>query len=284
MIKNSIKKNVILSPVVKWVGGKRQLLGDIIPLIPQNFSTYVEPFIGGGAVLFDIQPKKAIINDFNYELINIYKVIKDNPNELISELERHERFNSEEYFYEIRALDRKEKYNEMTEIEKAARIIYLNKTCFNGLFRVNQAGQFNSPYGKYKNPNIINKPVVLAMSKYFNENNINIISGDYKQALKNLRKGAFVYFDPPYMPISSSSSFTGYTENGFGKEQQIELKKECDKLNSKGIKFLLSNSDHPFIRDLYKEYEIITVKAKRSINSNGNKRGEINEILVRNYS
>ncbi|HEN0363672.1 MULTISPECIES: DNA adenine methylase [Bacillota] len=283
MTKNSRKKNIVLSPVVKWVGGKRQLLSDIVPLIPKNFSTYVEPFVGGGAVIFDIQPKKAIINDFNSELINIYKVIKEKPQELILALENHERLNSEEYFYEVRALDRNENYNRMTDIEKASRIIYLNKTCFNGLFRVNQAGQFNSPYGKYKNPNIVNMPVVLAMSKYFNENNIKIIDGDYKNALKNLRKGAFVYFDPPYMPISSSSSFTGYTENGFDKKQQIELKKECDKLNVKGIKFLLSNSDHPFIRELYQDYEIITVKAKRSINSNGNKRGEINELLVRNY-
>lgn len=283
MTKNSRKKNIVLSPVVKWVGGKRQLLGDIVPLIPKTFSTYVEPFVGGGAVLFDLQPKKAIINDFNSELINIYKVIKDKPNGLILTLEEHERLNSEEYFYEVRALDRYENYGEMTDIERAARIIYLNKTCFNGLFRVNQAGQFNSPYGKYKKPNIVNMPVVLAMSKYFNENDINIIYGDYKNALKNLRKGAFVYFDPPYMPISSSSYFTGYTENGFDKNQQIELKEECDRLNSKGIKFLLSNSDHPFIIELYKDYEIITVKAKRSINSNGNKRGEINEVLVRNY-
>ncbi|MBQ9239353.1 MAG: DNA adenine methylase [Treponema sp.] len=283
MTKNSRKKNIVLSPVVKWVGGKRQLLGDIVPLIPKNFSTYVEPFVGGGAVLFDVQPKKAIVNDFNSELINIYEVIKEKPNELILALEEHERLNSEEYFYEIRALDRNENYAGMNNVEKAARIIYLNKTCFNGLFRVNQAGQFNSPYGKYKNPNIVNMPVVLAMSKYFNSNNIKIINGDYKNVLRNLRKGAFVYFDPPYMPISFSSSFTGYTENGFDKQQQIELKEECDKLNSKGIKFLLSNSDHPFIRELYREYKIIIVKAKRSINSSGNKRGGINEILVRNY-
>lgn len=282
MRKNN-KKNVILSPVVKWVGGKRQLLDDIIPLLPDHFSTYVEPFVGGGALLFEIQPKKAIVNDLNYELINLYKVIKDNPNELLLLLEKHELNNSEEYFYQIRALDRSESYNEMSDIEKAARIIYLNKTCYNGLFRVNQAGQFNSPYGKYKNPNIVNKPVVLAMANYFQNNNITLLNGDYKLALKKLRKGAFVYFDPPYMPISSSSSFTGYTENGFDKKQQIELKEECDKLNSRGIKFLLSNSDHPFIRDLYKDYEIITVKAKRSINSNSNKRGEINEVLVRNY-
>lgn len=282
-MRNNNKKNVILSPVVKWVGGKRQLLDAIIPLLPDHFSTYVEPFVGGGALLFEIQPKKAIVNDLNHELINLYKVIKDKPNELLLLLEEHELNNSEEYFYQIRALDRSESYDEMSDIEKAARIIYLNKTCYNGLFRVNQSGQFNSPYGKYKNPNIVNKPVVLAMANYFQNNNITLLNGDYKIALKKLRKGAFVYFDPPYMPISSSSSFTGYTENGFDKKQQIELKRECDKLNSKGIKFLLSNSDHPFIRELYKDYEIITVKAKRSINSNSNKRGEINEVLVRNY-
>ena len=282
-MRNNNKKNVILSPVVKWVGGKRQLLDDIIPLLPDNFSTYVEPFVGGGALLFEIQPKKAIVNDLNHELINLYKVIKDNPNELLLLLEEHELNNSEEYFYQIRALDRSESYDQMSDIEKAARIIYLNKTCYNGLFRVNQSGQFNSPYGKYKNPNIVNKPVVLAMANYFQNNNITLLNGDYKLALKKLRKGAFVYIDTPYMPISSSSSFTGYTENGFDKKQQIELKEECDKLNSRGIKFLLSNSDHPFIRDLYKDYEIITVRAKRSINSNSNKRGEINEVLVRNY-
>ena len=283
MTKNTRQKNILLSPVVKWVGGKRQLLNDIVPLIPKSYTTYVEPFIGGGALLFDIQPKKAIINDFNKELINIYKIVKTTPHELILLLEEHARLNSEEYFYEIRALDRSPLYEQLSSVEKAARIIYLNKTCYNGLFRVNQSGQFNSPYGKYKNPSIVNMPVILAMSKYFNENNIHITDGDYKAALKNLKKGTFVYFDPPYMPISSSSSFTGYTENGFNEQKQIELKNECDKLNSKGIKFLLSNSDHPFLRELYKDYEITTVSAKRSINSNASKRGEINEILVRNY-
>lgn len=278
------KKNIILTPIVKWVGGKRQLLEDIVPLLPKKFSTYVEPFVGGGALLFDIQPKRAIINDLNNELINVYKVIKSNPGELISVLKKYEQCNSEEYFYEVRALDRDESYNEMSDIEKAARIIYLNKTCYNGLFRVNQAGQFNSPYGKYKNPSIVNMPVVLAMSKYFNNNKIYILSGDYRHVLKKLSKGVFVYFDPPYMPISSSSSFTGYTQNGFNEREQTVLKEECDKLNAKGIKFLLSNSDHPFIKSLYKDYEIIMVKAKRSINSKGNNRGEINEVLVRNYS
>ncbi|MFQ8705001.1 MAG: DNA adenine methylase [Thomasclavelia sp.] len=278
------QKNLVLSPVLKWVGGKRQLLNDIIPMIPKNCSTYVEPFIGGGAVLFELQPKKAIINDFNSELINVYTVIRDYPEELIKELQFHKDNNTSEHFYAVREYDRKpELFSQMTAVQKAARVIYLNKTCYNGLYRVNSAGQFNSPYGKYKNPNIVNETVIRAMSKYFNENNIVIKNEDFKEALKGLRRGAFVYLDPPYMPISSSSSFTGYTENGFNEDKQRELKELCDKLDKKGIKFLQSNSDCEFIRELYSSYRIKTIKAKRAINSKGNSRGEINEVLIYNY-
>lgn len=278
-----MSKNVILTPILKWVGGKRQLLSEIYPLIPKKITTYVEPFVGGGAVLFKLQPKRAIINDFNKELINTYKVVKKDPHKLLELLEIHDKNNCEDYYYEIRSLDRSDNFKKMSNIEKAARIIYLNKTCFNGLYRVNQAGQFNSPYGRYKNPNIINRPTVLAMSNYFNSNDIKIMQGDYRAVLKDLTKGTFVYFDPPYLPISTSSSFTGYTEGGFDEKEQIELKKECDKLSAKGIKFMLSNSDHPTIRELYKNYNITTVQARRAINSKGNKRGEIKEVLVRNY-
>ncbi|WP_278627855.1 DNA adenine methylase [Thomasclavelia cocleata] len=278
------QKNLVLSPVLKWVGGKRQLLNDIIPMIPKNCSTYVEPFIGGGAVLFELQPKKAIINDFNSELINVYTVIRDYPEELIKELQFHKDNNTSEHFYAVREYDRKpEFFSQMTPVQKAARVIYLNKTCYNGLYRVNSAGQFNSPYGKYKNPNIVNETVIRAMSKYFNENNIVIKNEEFKEALKGLRRGAFVYLDPPYMPISSSSSFTGYTENGFNEDKQRELKELCDKLDKKGIKFLQSNSDCEFIRELYSGYRIKTIKAKRAINSKGNSRGEINEVLIYNY-
>lgn len=278
------QKNLVLSPVLKWVGGKRQLLNDIIPMIPKNCSTYVEPFIGGGAVLFELQPKKAIINDFNGELINVYTVIRDYSEELIKELQFHKDNNTSEHFYAVREYDRKpEFFSQMTPVQKAARVIYLNKTCYNGLYRVNSAGQFNSPYGKYKNPNIVNETVIRAMSKYFNENNIVIKNEDFKEALKGLRRGAFVYLDPPYMPISSSSSFTGYTENGFNEDKQRELKELCDKLDKKGIKFLQSNSDCEFIRELYSGYRIKTIKAKRAINSKGNSRGEINEVLIYNY-
>lgn len=278
------RKNTKLSPILKWVGGKRQLLKYINPLLPKKISTYVEPFVGGGALLFNLQPKKAIINDYNEDLMNVYRVVKDEPNTLLDYLEMHNELNCQEYFYQVRSLDRSESYEKLSNVEKAARIIYLNKTCYNGLFRVNQAGQFNSPYGKYKNPNIVNRPTILAVSKYFNDNNIKIVSGDYRQALKGLRKGAFVYFDPPYLPISSSSSFTGYTENGFGYKDQVNLKEECDKLHKRGINFILSNSDHPAICELYKDYKLITLKAKRIVNSKGNKRGEVNEVLVMNYN
>lgn len=274
-----MSKNILLSPILKWVGGKRQLLNNIMPLVPTR-GTYVEPFLGGGAVLFAHQPKKAIVNDYNFELMNVYQVVKNNPEQLIQLLQIHCANNSEDYFYEIRELDRTEEYTELSQIEKAARILYLNKTCFNGLYRVNSSGYFNSPYGKYKNPNIVNAPVIRAMSKYFNENEITLLQGDYKEVLKKAKKGNFVYLDPPYMPISSSANFTGYTENGFGYKQQEELKQECDKLKNKGIRFVQSNSDCPEIRQLYKDYTIRTVQAKRVINSNSAKRGEINEVLI----
>ena len=277
------KKNPLVSPILKWVGGKRQLLDSIEPLIPK-FSTYYEPFVGGGAVLFSRQPDKAVVNDSNPELINVYLTIKNEPEALIQKLKEHKENSSEEYYYSVRALDRdKSVFENMTNVERAARIIYLNKTCYNGLFRVNSAGEFNSPWGRYNNPNITNETTIMALHTYLNKTNIIIKCGDYRDALRGIRKGAFVYFDPPYMPISSSASFTGYTAGGFGEQEQIVLKEQCDALNAKGIKFLLSNSACPFIEELYKEYIIEHVNAKRTINANPEKRGEIEEVLVRNY-
>lgn len=277
-------KNLLLAPVLKWVGGKRQLLNEILPLIPNKISTYVEPFVGGGALIFSLQPGKAIINDSNEELINVYRVIKDKPDKLIELLHSYELRNNEDFFYQVRAVDRdKAEYVNLTELERAARIIYLNKTCYNGLFRVNMAGEFNTPYGNYKKPNIVNQTVIKALSNYFNKYDVRLICGDYKAALTGLRKGSFVYLDPPYMPLSATSSYTGYTAEGFGLAQQDELKEQCDILNKKGIRFLLSNSSHPYIHDLYNEYDIKIVSARRAINSKGNKRGEIDEVLIKNY-
>jgi DNA adenine methylase len=277
-----LKYSKLVAPVVKWVGGKRQLLPEIEKYIPKSFTTYYEPFLGGGAVLFNIQPQKAIVNDINEELVNLYIAVRDNVDELIEDLKKHT--NDADYFYKVRELDRKpDIYSKLTNIERASRIHYLNKTCFNGLFRVNMAGQFNSPFGSYKNPNIVNEVTIRAVSKYLNDAKIEFKCGDYEESLRGIKKGAFVYFDPPYDPVSDSSSFTGYARGGFDRNEQIRLKTLCDRLDAKGIKFLLSNSSTNFITDLYEGYIIETIQAKRSINSKGDERGEVDEVLVRNY-
>lgn len=276
------KKNKLVIPFVKWVGGKRQLLDEIDKYIPKHYTKYYEPFLGGGAVLFHIQPSDAVVNDTNEELINLYTVIKESPEKLILDLKKHQ--NDEDYFYEVRSWDRdKSKFDSLSDIEKASRIIFLNKTCYNGLFRVNNAGEFNSPFGRYKNPNIVNEVTIRAVSKFLNKNGITFYNTDYKKVLSWTRKGAFVYLDPPYDPVSDSANFTGYTSSGFDKEEQQRLKEACDKLNERGVKFLLSNSSTDFIREIYKDYEIIPVQAKRNINSKGCSRGDVTEVLVRNY-
>ncbi len=274
-------KNKLVMPFLKWVGGKRQLMTEIEPLLPSRISTYYEPFVGGGAVFLHTQPKKAVINDYNSELINVYETIRDDVDALIEHLATHE--NDSDYFYQIRALDRQEGFDKLSKIERASRVIYLNKTCFNGLYRVNSSGEFNTPFGRYKNPNIINDTVLQAVSNYLKNDNIKFLSGDFEEAIKGARKGSFVYFDPPYDPISKSSNFTGYVQGGFGNEEQIRLRDACIKLDKKGIKFLLSNSSTAFMKDLYKDFEIIEVGASRHINSVGSKRGVVTEILVRNY-
>lgn len=276
-------KNKLVTPFVKWVGGKRQLMDVVMEAMPKNISnyTYVEPFIGGGAVFFNIQPKNAIINDLNSELINVYNVVKDNLDELILDLKKHR--NESEYFYYIRSLDRSEDFAKIGKIQRASRLIYLNKTCYNGLYRVNNAGEFNSPFGRYKNPNIVNEPVLRAVSSYLNSNNIQIINGDYDIVLKNLDRNSFVYLDPPYHPISNSSNFTGYVQGGWNIFDQARLREACDELTTRGVKFLLSNSASGFIKDQYRNYNISTVKATRLINMDAEKRGEVDELLIRNY-
>jgi DNA adenine methylase len=274
----------LLSPFLKWAGGKRQILSAIVEHLPDDFNAcrYIEPFVGGGAVLLHLQPTKATINDLNTELVNVYRTIKDNPDALINDLKKHE--NNSSYFYAIRNLDRNPDYSNLSNIERASRIIYLNKTCFNGLFRVNRDGQFNVPFGNYKNPNIINEPVLRAVSKYLNSNAIELLNEDYETVLDLLEHDSFVYLDPPYHPISSSSGFTGYVQGGWGIDDQIRLKEACDKLTTKGIKFLLSNSSSDIIKDLYRHYNINVIKAVRAINSDGAGRGKIDELLIRNYS
>ena len=275
-------KNKLVAPVVKWVGGKRQLLSEISPLLPKRITSYCEPFLGGGAVLFSIQPSKAIVNDLNSDLITVYEVIRDDVEELIDNLKKHE--NSSEYFYTIRDMDRnKETYAAMSKVERASRLSYLNKTCFNGLFRVNSSGEFNSPFGHYKNPNIVNEPVLRAVNKYFSSSNITFCNEDFAVTLGRISKGSFVYLDPPYDPVSDTANFTGYNRGGFDRNEQIRLKQCCDELTQRGVKFMLSNSATTFIKELYKDYDISIVQAKRAINSDASKRGAIEEVLIRNY-
>ena len=256
---------------------------EIREMLPDGVTThpYYEPFIGGGALFFELLPKRAVINDYNEELINVYTVIRDNPSALIEDLKRHK--NTAEYFYKIRAIDRQPLFSNLTRIERASRIIYLNKTCYNGLYRVNNAGEFNSPFGRYKNPNIVNEPVIKAVSKYLNSSQIQISSCDYALILKDIPTDSFVYLDPPYHPISESSSFTGYVQGGWDEGDQLRLRDVCNRLRDNGIKFLLSNSASDFIREIYSDYNIHIVQAKPSVNSNSSRRGQVDEFLIRNY-
>ncbi|MEI7024433.1 DNA adenine methylase [Paenibacillus sp. y28] len=271
----------LLQPFLKWAGGKRQLLPEIRKYVPQHYSAYYEPFVGAGAVLFDLQPQKAVINDVNTELINTYKVIRDHVDELIADLKKHQA--DKEYFYSIRDLDRQEQFKGLSHVEKSSRIIYLNKTCFNGLFRVNSRGQFNVPFGKYKNPQIVNEPVLRAVHDYLSTNDFTILNGDFEQAVSTAKAGDFVYFDPPYDPVSNTASFTSYSLNGFGKKDQERLRDTFAELDRRGCKVLLSNSATDYIKDLYSSYTVRIVSASRNINSNAARRGKIEEVLVMNY-
>lgn len=268
---------------MKWVGGKRQLLSEINKYIPKEIDTYFEPFLGGGAVFFDLEPDKAEINDYNSELINVYKTIKDDVEKLIEYLRVHEENNSKEYYYTVRAWDREEGYSERSNVEKASRIIFMNKTGFNGMYRVNSKNQYNVPYGKYKNPAIVNEDVLRSVSAFLNDIDVTILNGDFVEAVSNAKAGDFVYLDPPYVPLNETSAFTSYTNNGFNKEDQIRLRELCDDLDSRGVKFLLSNSNVPFIQEQYENYTIEIVGATRAINSKASGRGKVEEVLIRNY-
>ena len=275
-------KDKLVAPVVKWVGGKRQLLGAITPLLPRRIAAYCEPFLGGGAVLFSIQPAQAIVNDLNGDLITVYQVIRDDVDALVESLKAHR--NTPEYFYAIRDMDRdRAAYADLSQVERASRLIYLNKTCFNGLFRVNSAGAFNTPFGRYKNPNIVNEPVLRAVNRYFAAGGVTFFHEDFAKTLARVEPGALAYLDPPYDPVSDTASFTGYSKGGFDKNEQLRLKRCCDDLTRRGVKFVLSNSATDFIKDLYQDYEILVVKAKRAINADASRRGAVEEVLIRNY-
>ena len=266
-------------PIVKWVGGKRQLMFELLKNRPKSYNRYFEPFIGGGALFFELQPENAYISDMNDELINLYSVVRDNVYELISDLNKHEV--SKEYFLEIRNLDRTDEYKNLSDVQRASRFIYLNRTCFNGLYRVNSQGQFNVPFGNYKNPRIVDENNLLNCSDLLK--NTEIKCADFSEILTKVKKGDFVYFDPPYVPLNETSSFTSYTKDGFDIDMQFKLREVCDELDSMGVMFMLSNSDTKFVNELYSNYEIKKVFASRAVNANAEGRGKITEVLVRNY-
>lgn len=277
------KSQSTLQPFTKWTGGKRQLLSVIKSLMPDNYNRYFEPFIGGGALFFDLAPKIAYINDFNSELINCYQQIRDNPKELIDLLTRHQANNSKDYYLNLRSVDRDNRINEMSPMERAARIMYMLRVDFNGLYRVNSKNQFNVPYGRYKNPKIVNETLILAISDYLNKNNIQILNCDFECAVKDVKSRDFVYFDPPYIPLSETSSFTSYTHEGFSYEEQVRLRDVFRKLDKKGAYVMLSNSSSPLVEELYKGFNIHKVDANRTNGAKSSSRGKISEIIVTNY-
>lgn len=271
----------ICKPFLKWAGGKRQLLPEILARIPRTFNRYFEPFLGGGALFFYLQPNDSYLCDINEELINVYLIVRDDVYALIDSLKKHK--NTEEYYYRIRNKDRDDNFVNSSCLERASRFIYLNRTGFNGLWRVNSKGQYNVPFGKYKSPKICDSDNLIACSHALKKASFLGVE-DFDSIEKHTKANDFVYFDPPYHPLNSTSNFTSYAKGGFYEEDQIRLKKLIDRLTQKGVKVMLSNSSAKFILELYKnKYRIDFVSARRAINSNAQKRGEVKEVLIMNY-
>lgn len=267
------------APFLKWAGGKSRLLSTFEDYFPESFDSrknhYFEPFIGGGAVFFHLLPPRAIISDLNPELVNCYNVVRTRVDALIKALQEHK--NDKDHYYHVRALDPQN----LSDVERAARLIFLNKTCFNGLYRVNSRGQFNVPFGRYSNPKICDQANLHAVSSALSE--VQILCGAFEHVLKRARPGDFVYLDPPYQPISATANFTGYTATSFGNEDQERLASTVRSLSKKGCLVMLSNSNSDFVRRLYKEFRIETVHTARAINCKPERRGRIAELLIMNY-
>ena len=273
-------------PFVKWVGGKRQLMKDLENNFPNQFGTYHEPFLGGGAVMFNLlskEPKMSCnVSDFNADLILAYVTIRDKLGKLVESLENHSKNyykNSTEYYYQVRKQEPKQ------QIEKVSRLIFLNRTCFNGLYRVNKKGQFNVPLGRYTNPNIVNKENLTAVNRILQSKTIKISCRGFEAVLGDTKKGDLIYFDPPYQPISSTANFTSYTHRDFTEDDLQRLVDLANQLNSKGCHVLLSNSNSKTVKDYFSEkhWFISEIKANRAINSNSKKRTGHKEIIIKNY-
>jgi DNA adenine methylase len=270
-----------LKPVVKWAGGKTKILNQLSKYFPREYCNYHEPFMGGGAVFFylfaEIKKRnaKAYLSDSIEEIINLYKVIRDNVEMLITISKKH--IYDQKYYYNIRSQDTAE----LSDVQRASRTLYLNKTCFNGLYRVNSKGQFNVSFGDYNNPVIVNEETLRNASYTFQQ--AELCAGDFEIVLENARAGDFVYLDPPYVPLSPTSNFTGYTSGSFGFADQKRLREVFGILQARGCYVMLSNSNTDFVRDLYRGFNIKTINAIRAINSDASKRGSIKELVVLSY-
>jgi DNA adenine methylase len=287
--KSSVSNSTSYRPFVKWVGGKRGLLEQIIPLFPKRFENYHEPFVGGGAVFFALYSrgmlanKKIRLSDINRELINTYQVVRDTPEALITVLKDYKAQHSESFYYRIRELDRNEEtFRKLSAVERAARFIYLNKTCYNGLYRVNKKGYFNTPMGKYKDPAIVDADGIMYAAEALQ--NAVIEHEPFDSVARYARRGDFIYFDPPYYPLTSTANFTSYDSNTFLEKEQKKLFSCFKTLDERGCFIAHSNSDTDFIKSLYEAYDIRIVRANRFINAKGAKRGKITEVLIRNYT
>jgi DNA adenine methylase len=277
-----VRKNPLVRPFLKWAGGKRQLLPHILAALPERHGCYYEPFLGGGAVFFALQPARAVVNDSNPELINCYAVVRDAVEDLIAALAEHKARSSSEHYYAVRAWDRAPEYRQRPAVERAARVIYLNKLCYNGLFRVNRRGEFNVPFGRHANPAIFDVRVLRAVSTYLRSNAIELRCEDFAIATCDATCGDAIYFDPPYDPISPTALFTSYAAGGFGKAEQERLRAHVDELAARGCRIVLNNAYTPYIAALYAGYPHTVVGAARAINSDAARRGDVDEILVTN--
>ena len=269
----------IARPFLKWAGGKGRLLAQYEAFFPEIFDTYSEPFLGGGAVFVHLAARgqQAILGDINPELVNVYRCVRDHPQELIQRLQQHQSHHSSAYYYQVR-----EERHLTQPVERAARLIYLNKTCYNGLYRENTQGHFNVPLGRYKNPTICDGPLLQAAATVLQRTEIGIFS--FETILKRpLTPRDFVYFDPPYHPISSTSRFTSYNRYGFNAQDQERLASVFQQLAQRGVPMMLSNSDCPLIRELYQGFYLHPIQAPRAINSQAHGRGKITELLITSY-
>ena len=269
----------ICRPFVKWVGGKGAIVDQLIELLPHEYNRYFEPFVGGGAMFFAIRPKHAYLSDVNPELIASYKAVKHHVNELIEDLKTH--VYDKEYYYAIRDADRSTDFENWSEIQRASRFIYLNKTCYNGLCRVNSRGQFNTPMGRYKDPRIVDEKNLRACSKALRQ--ARIARAPFQRVERLAESGDFVYFDPPYVPLNPTSNFTAFSRDGFSQHMQQELRDLCVRLDKRGVMFMLSNSSAPSVHELYRGFRVREILVGRPVNSQAGKRGKVAELVITNY-